>query len=327
LSKIGALSHRRCNERNYWFVAMRLSCRDILSILWRASMGLTSSHHQFIIADMTEPSVRHIEQRKTRQADDAITGASTPMVERTFRLLDLLSASEDGLTFSDLVRALGISKGSLHGLLKSLERARAVEQVDGRRYVVGPRIYDLALAYSQRAGLRRVALPGMRRLADEIGETIFLGRVEGDRVRVVDRCNAESDPSALHISAAPGAHVPLLAAAVGRVVLASWSPARREEYLRTHPLPRYTEHTVTDLDQFLAAVAATAQSGVGMDHQEYLAGVNAVAVPIRGLGGALAGLLWVVGFATRLDGDAMLRAGELLRDEAEAIAQAMDAAR
>ena len=73
---------------------------------------------------MTEPSVRHIEQRKTRQAGDATTGASTPMVERTFRLLDLLSASEDGLTFSELVRALGISKGSLHGLLKSLERAR-----------------------------------------------------------------------------------------------------------------------------------------------------------------------------------------------------------
>ena len=83
---------------------------------------------------MTEPSVRHIEQRKTRRADDAIIGASTPMVERTFRLLDLLSAAEDGLTFSDLVRALGISKGSLHGLLKSLERTRAVEQVE--RYVV-----------------------------------------------------------------------------------------------------------------------------------------------------------------------------------------------
>ncbi|HEY1389891.1 MAG TPA: IclR family transcriptional regulator [Ktedonobacterales bacterium] len=256
-----------------------------------------------------------------------MTGASTPMVERTFRLLDLLSASEDGLTFSDLVRALGISKGSLHGLLKSLERARAVEQVDGRRYVVGPRIYNLALTYSQRAGLRRFALPGMRRLVSEIGETIFLGCVEGDRVRVVDRRNAESGSSALHISADPGAHVPLLAAAVGRVVLASWSSARREEYLRAHPLPRFTEHTISDPEQFLAAVAATAQTGVGMDHEEYLAGVNAVAVPIRGLGGSLAGLLWVVGFATRLDGEAMIRAGELLRDEAEDIAQAMDASR
>ncbi len=276
---------------------------------------------------MTEPSVRHIEQRKTRRADDAIIGASTPMVERTFRLLDLLSAAEDGLTFSDLVRALGISKGSLHGLLKSLERTRAVEQVDGRRYIVGPRIYGLALAYSQRAGLRHFALPGMRRLAGAIGETIFLGRVEGDHVLIVDRCNAESGPSALHISADPGAHVPLLAAAVGRVVLASWSPARREEYLRAHPLPHFNERTVTDPEQFLATVAATAQSGVGTDREEYLAGVNAVAVPIRGLGGALAGLLWVVGFATRLDGDAMLRAGELLREEAEAIALAMEASR
>lgn len=273
---------------------------------------------------MTEPSVRHTEQRTPRQAGDAIMGASTPMVERTFRLLDLLSASEDGLTFSELVRALGISKGSLHGLIKSLERARAIKQVDGRRYVVGPRIYDLALAYSQRAGLRRFALPGMRRLAGEIGETIFLGRVEGDRVRIVECCNAENGPSALHITAAPGTHVPLLAAAVGRVVLASWPSARREEYLRAHPLPHFTEQTIIDPDQMLAAIAATAQSGVGMDHQEYLAGVNAVAVPIRGLGGTLAGLLWVVGFATRLDGEAMLRAGELLRDEAEAIAQAMD---
>ncbi len=276
---------------------------------------------------MTEPSVRHIEQSNQQQAADTLTGASTPMVERTFRLLDLLSSSDDGLTFSDLVRVLGISKGSLHGLLKSLERTRAVEQVDGRRYMVGPRIYDLALAYSQRAGLRRFALPGMRRLASEIGETIFLGRVEGDHVRIVDRCNAESGPSALHISAAPGTHVPLLAAAVGRVVLASWPLARREEYLRAHPLPHFTGRTVIDPDQFLATVAATAQSGVSLDLEEYLAGVNAVAVAIRGLGGSLAGLLWVVGFATRLDDDAMRRAGELLHDEAEAIAQAMETSR
>jgi DNA-binding IclR family transcriptional regulator len=273
---------------------------------------------------MTEPLVRYNEQNAPQQADDMVTGASTPMVERTFRLLDLLSASDDGLTFSDLVRALGISKGSLHGLLKSLERVRAVEHVDGRRYVVGSRIYDLALTYSQRAGLRRFALPGMRRLASEIGETIFLGRVEGDHVRIVDCCHAGNGPSALHISAVPGTQVPLLAAALGRVVLSSWSSVRREEYLRAHPLPHFTDQSVTDPDQFLATVVATARSGIGYDREEYLAGVNAAAVPIRGLGGALAGVLWVVGFATRLAGDVMNRAGELLHEEAEAIAQAMD---
>ena len=249
------------------------------------------------------------------------------MVERTFRLLDILSASEEGLTFSELARALAISKGSLHGLLKSLERLRVVEQVEGRRYLLGPRIYDLALAYSERAGLRRAALSGMRRLASAIGETVFLGRVEGNGVRVIARCEAESDPAALHISAAPGAHVPLLAAALARIILASWPPARREEYLRAHPLPHYTGQSAPDPEAFLASVAEAGRMGVGMDHQEYLAGVNAVAAPIVGLGGSLAGVLWVVGFATRLDDEAMRRAGELLRAEAETIARELESRR
>lgn len=269
---------------------------------------------------MTEPAVRYTEQNDGRQP-------ATPMVERTFRLLDILSASEEGLTFSELARALAISKGSLHGLLKSLERLRVVEQVEGRRYLLGPRVYDLALSYSERAGLRRAALPGMRRLASAIGETVFLGRVEGNSVRVIARCEAESDPAALHISAAPGAHVPLLAAALARVILASWPSARREDYLRAHPLPHYTGQSATDPDAFLASVAEAGQTGVGMDHQEYLAGVNAVAAPIVGLGGSLAGVLWVVGFATRLDDEAMRRAGELLRAEAEAIARELESRR
>ena len=272
---------------------------------------------------MTEPVVRYTEQNDGQQATGA-PAIATPMVERTFRLLDILGASDDGLTFSELARALDISKGSLHGLLKSLERLRVVEQGEGRRYLLGPRVYDLALTYSERAGLRRAALPGMRRLASAIGETVFLGRVEGNGVRVITRCEAESDPAALHISAAPGARVPLLAAALARVVLASWPPARRAEYLRAHPLPRYTEQSVTDPEAFLMSVAEVAETGVGMDHEEYLAGVNAVAVAIRGLGGSLAGLLWVVGFATRLDEAAMRRTGDLLREEAETIAGTLE---
>src|SRR5579863_10005349 len=88
-----------------------------------------------------------------------------PMVERAFRLLDALSKSEEGMTLTDLARALSMSKGSMHGLLKTLESSGAVEQVEERRFVLGPRIYDLAQTYIQRAGLRRFAVPAMRRLA------------------------------------------------------------------------------------------------------------------------------------------------------------------
>jgi DNA-binding IclR family transcriptional regulator len=245
------------------------------------------------------------------------------MVERTFSLLDLLSVSEEGLTFSDLARALSMSKGSLHGLLKTLERARVIEQTEERRYVIGPRVGDLARAHDQRAGLRRFALPAMRRLAAELGETVFLGCIEPDGVRVAECVEAEADRPSLHISAARGTRVPLLAAALGRLVLGTWPVARREEYLQTHPLPRFTERSTTDPQEFLASVERTMRTGIGEDREEYLAGVNAVAVPIYGRGSALVALLWVVGFATHLPEEAMAGAGQRLRAEAEAISRAL----
>lgn len=48
----------------------------------------------------------------------------------------------------------------------------------------------------------------------------------------------------------PGTRVPLLAGACGRLVLASWPLERRQAWLRKHPLPRFTEHSLTDSEQF-----------------------------------------------------------------------------
>src|SRR5437588_12953177 len=128
---------------------------------------------------MKEQSVQDSEQNKAQESP-------APMVERAFRLLDLLSVTEEGLTLSDLARSLNMSKGSIHGLLKTLESSGAIEQVEDRRFVLGPRIYDLAQTYIQRAGLRHFALPAMRRLATSTGETVCLGRVEQKGVRIME---------------------------------------------------------------------------------------------------------------------------------------------
>ena len=245
------------------------------------------------------------------------------MVERAFRVLDLLGTADETLSLSELARALGMSKGSMHGLLKTLETSGVVEQGEDRRYALGPRLFDLAQAYARRAGLRRFALPAMERLAASLGETILLGRVEQDAVRIVERVEARSEHTALRISAERGTRVPLLAAATGRVVLASWPAARREEYFRTHPLPRFTARSLADPAAYLTAVAETERTGIGIDREQYLIGVNAVAAPIRGTGDALLAVLWAVGFSVRFDGAALERAGEEVCAEAVAISRAL----
>jgi DNA-binding IclR family transcriptional regulator len=274
---------------------------------------------------MKEQSVQDSEQNEAQERTALAQESPAPMVERAFRLLDLLSVTEEGLTLSDLARSLNMSKGSIHGLLKTLENGGAIEQVEDRRFVLGPRIYDLAQTYIQRAGLRHFALPAMRRLATSTGETVCLGRVEQKGVRIIECVVDEGGQSGLHIAARRGMRIPLLAGAFGAFALATWPLAQRENYLRTHPLPRFTGHSITDPRQFLARVEEVVITGISIDREEYLDGVNAVATPIYGAGGALVALLWIVGFASRFKDEALNRAAEQLRAEAETVSQALGA--
>src|SRR6266705_4322988 len=274
---------------------------------------------------MKEQSVRYSEQNEAPEGIALAQELPAPMVERAFRLLDLLSVTEEGLTLSDLARALNMSKGSIHGLLKTLENSGAIEQVEDRRFVLGPRIYDLAQTYIQRAGLRHFAQPAMRRLATSTGETVCLGRVEQKGVRIIECVVDEGGQAGLHIAARRGMRIPLLAGAFGAFALATWPLAQRENYLRTHPLPRFTGHSITDPRQFLARMEEVVRTGISIDHEQYLDGVNAVSTPIYGTGGILVALLWIVGFASRFKDEVLNRAAEQLRVEAEAVSRALGA--
>lgn len=272
---------------------------------------------------MEEQKFLHIEQSEDRENSIGIPTSPAPMVERAFRLLDLLSNSEEGLTFSDLARSLSMSKGGLHGLLKTLESTGAIEQEEKHRYVLGAHIYDLAHTYIQRAGLRHAALPTMHQLATSTGETVCLGKVEQKGVRVIE-CIVE-EGAALHIAVRRGQRLPLMAGALGLCVLANWSPKQRQAFLHSQPLPRFTARSVTDASTFLTRVDETVETGIGFDRGEYLEGVNAVATCIYGVGGTLVALLWIVGFASRLNDEALEAVAQQLHGEAQAISQALGA--
>lgn len=274
---------------------------------------------------MKKRLVQYGEQAGTNEEATPLPGVPAPMVERAFRVLDILSVSEEGLTLSDLARTLGMSKGSMHGLLKTLESNGVIELADERRYVLGSRIYDLAQTYTQRAGLRHFALPAMQRLSSLVNKTVFLGKVESHGVRIIECVTDEGEHAALRISAPRGTRVHLLAGALGRFVLASWPLAQREAFLHAHPLPTFTAHSIVDPQQFLAEVEEAARSGVSIDREEYLLGVNAVASPIYGTGERLVALLWIIGFSSSFVEEELQRTAHLLRAEAEAISHALGA--
>jgi DNA-binding IclR family transcriptional regulator len=64
---------------------------------------------------------------------------------------------------------------------------------------------------------------------------------------------------------------------------------------------------------------------VGIDREEYLVGVTAVASPVHGLGGELLALIWIVGFSVDFTDEALARAIRALREETRAVGEALGA--
>lgn len=245
--------------------------------------------------------------------------ARVPAVLKAFKLLEIISLADRPLGVSELARRLNMGKSTVHGLVTTLETLGVLESINGsKRYGLGPRLAALCSRDGNQADLRRIARAALNRLADGTGQTAFLGVVSSDAVTIIDIVHGRPG---LSISAPVGTSIPLLAGAVGKVVVASWDSERRHNFLQNGALPAFTSNTISDPNAFERIVDEALASGVAFDRDEYVDGVRAAAAPVRGAHKQLAAVLWVAGFSRHIDDAALASIGVALVREANEIGQ------
>ena len=134
------------------------------------------------------------------------------------------------------------------------------------------RLCELAvgvLTNSVRYGARHRIL---QRLVDALRETCNLTALCGSEIVYLDR--VETDwPLRMHLS--PGSRVPAHCTATGKLLLSLLPERQMNDLIRAASLRRYTERTITDPDQLIAALARIREDGVGVDDEEFAAGMVA----------------------------------------------------
>ncbi len=256
-------------------------------------------------------SVHHVEH-----AEETGFGYRAPAVVRAVAVLEFVAERSVPPTFMEIVRALGVSKSTVHGLLGTLESVGWIgRSPDGFGYILGPG----ALAFGRRGPsdreLREAAEPLVRELAREIGETVFLGVPDGGKVVV--QLVAESGRG-MGISSHPGIRLPILAPAFGRVVLAAMDPFEARRYLDGHRIPRFSERSPADAAAYMVGVDIAREAGYAHDDEEYIPGARAIAVPVRWRSRVIA-LLWVAAFASGLPREAVEATARRLLSAAQTI--------
>ena len=248
---------------------------------------------------MSPPQTGTGQPRVAAPAANGASGPRVPAVLKAFRLIEAVSISPRPLGVSELSRKLELGKSTVHGLVTTLEALGVLESVNGsKRYQLGPRLAALCSRSGNQADLRQIARAALERLATTTEQTSFFGIPADGHVTILDIVHGRPT---LSISAPVGSSIPLLAGAVGKVVLASWDAARRRAFLRDNVLPAFTQASITQPDAYEAAVAATLERGAAIDVDEYVDGVRAAAAPVMGPGGSLGGVLWVAGFSRHID--------------------------
>ena len=234
-----------------------------------------------------------------------------PSVSRALKILELTAQSPNGLGISQLARSLSISKGTVFGLCAQLEAGGAlVRDPVSKRFSLGPFLSVLASRGLFQEELRELAGPEMTRVAESLGESVFLGVLAGERVTVID---SREPPTRLGIAAGPGTRLPLTAGAVGKVFLAAFTPADLERVL-AKGLPSHTPHTITDPAKLRQQLDQVRRQGYSTERDEYLLGVWGAAAGLGMVRGGVSAALWVVGFTTALkDGGLDHAARALLR--------------
>ncbi len=189
---------------------------------------------------------------------------------RTLDLLELLADQPQAWTLVDLARELGIPKSSLHGLLRTLTSRGWVRTDDtGTRFRLGMRALRVGAAYLDGDDTVGVLGGVLDELARRFGETVHLGRLDGDQVVYLAKRESVHH---LRLYSAIGRRLPAHATALGKALLAEHPDAEADRLVRW-PLRRLTAHTVTDRRAFHTALAEVRTAGYAVDREENAEGI------------------------------------------------------
>ncbi len=207
-------------------------------------------------------------------------------VARASRMLVLLGEQPEGRTAKHVADELGLPLPTAYHLLGTLVAEGLVAKDSTRRYRLGPALGPIADAFVRQFSPPEYLVAPLHRLAEESGETAYVGSWRHDRIVVlasVEGANAVR-VSGTHLGYVESAH----ARASGKLLLAFATEEVRTAYLRLNPLVPVTQRTIVQPDEFELELERIRQRGYAVDEEEFREGVACLAAPVVESGRAVA---------------------------------------
>ncbi|WP_030599258.1 IclR family transcriptional regulator [Streptomyces fulvoviolaceus] len=255
-----------------------------------------------------------------RKSEDAAPASQyrerNSTADRALDILGMFSEGKLSVSGQEVATALGTARSTAYRYLQSLVGSGFLEEDPGGGFRLGLRVLELARLARRGYGLSEIALPVMRGLCTEVGETVLLTRRAGGAAICVERCEAEHP---VRISYERGSVLPANAGASALALLA-WLPEEEcRALLEGQRLQRFTARTMTDVDVLMARLTEIRRDGYTVSRGELDADILGIAAPVRGSSGAVVAALSVAALEHRVPDRRLEEVVGAVRDAAELI--------
>jgi len=207
---------------------------------------------------------------------------SIQVIARLAQLLDAIAAQEDDASLKILSAETGLHPSTAFRILSSLIEHGFVERTTRGNYQLGIKLMQLGSRVHASVDIRKVALPLMEKLRDDLGETVNLTVREEDEVVYIERTLAKR---MIRVEQVIGSRAPLHVTAVGKLMLGDQGMAACRSYAKRSKLPAYTVNTHTKITALLQDCIASAKRGYALDDEEAELGVGCIGTLVRDASG------------------------------------------
>ncbi|MBB4188536.1 DNA-binding IclR family transcriptional regulator [Sinorhizobium terangae] len=250
------------------------------------------------------------------------------ILEKSLAIIELLADHPVGMAVSMIAARTDQPISGVHRTLQELARLGYVRQIQAQgHYVLTIRMPAMGLGFLSRAGITDVAQPILDALAVRSKELIRLSVVDGDKLIWVAVAQGAMHGLRYDPGQEQGVVVHLASTSAGKAWLSTMSDEDALARISAQGLVRDAEGTGQNaprsLTELLRQLAEARKQGYAVAVDSYLAGMAAMAVPVRyRRTGPVLGCLSIAGPAVRLTAQQMAELAPDLRDAASELGEA-----
>lgn len=242
------------------------------------------------------------------------------VADRIFDILEALAASNAPLGLSELAKATGMSKSTVHRLVTSMCARQYVEKNGDGLYSVGYKLIETVSLHINQLELLTEAKPFLSDIMRDLDLTAHLGILDGCDVVYLEKMDIYPNT---RLYTQVGYRSPAFCSSIGKCLLACLSGDELEDALYLCNFKKYTANTITDVREFRRYLKVIRRQGWAMDNEEYQIGHRCVGAPVFDYRGSPVAAISASGSIAQLSDDKLEMVIQEVKQAAEKLSRRM----